>query len=152
MCKRHSRQNKAQFQCIQFAMTTIGKIFAKIKFHIFLFLSKKKKGRRRDGNFAMATICEILQKLISTFFWTSTNMKESAVSWWQFRDGHKLRNFAKINFDFFLNAKQHKKAQCYDGNFAIATICEILQKTNFDCRKSNFSFKILYFNSKVKAN
>jgi len=153
--KRHARQNKAQFQYIQFAMTEIREIFAKIKSYIFLSFkqdknrsllwwqfrdgqqARRKKAQCRGGNFAMVTICEILRKLISTFFWTprrkkakchdgnfamvtireilqklisiffwtSSKTKESEGSWWQFRNGQHSRNFAKINFDFFLNAK-----------------------------------------------
>ena len=75
--------------------------------------------------FVMATIREILQKLFPTFFKRqarrkkhyvtmakSTVMckaKESAVSWWQIRDGHHLQNFAKMSFDFFLSLKQSKR-------------------------------------------
>jgi len=68
-----------------------------------------KKAKCNDGNFAIITIREILQKLISTFFWTSSKTKECEVSWWRFRDGHYSRNFAKIIFDFILNAKQDER-------------------------------------------
>ena len=84
-----------------------------------------KKAQCHDGNFAMATICEILQKWVSTFFKALSKAKETAVSWWpirdlqtwistffkalskakegavswrQLRNGHHLRNFAKTNF------------------------------------------------------
>ena len=120
-----------------------------------------------------AKICKI--KILVFFFYLK--LAESAVSWWQFHDGHHSRNFAKINFDFFLYVKhderkrcvvmaisrwpslakfrknlfrlfsvrqaRRKKAQCRNGNFAMATICEISQKfistffekTNFDRNK-----------------
>ena len=87
--------------------------FAKFlqKWNFTFFFSFKQDGKRRchDGNFVIATICEILQKFISIFF---LNVKQDerkrsvvmVISRWP-----HLRNFAKINFDFFLNARKHKR-------------------------------------------
>ena len=69
----------------------------------------RKKAQCHDGKFAMATICEILQKLNSTFFWMPSKTKESAVSWWPIRDGRHSQNFAKMNFDFYLSLKQGER-------------------------------------------
>ena len=103
LCKRHARQNKTQFQYIQFSMTEIREIFAKINSYIFLSFkqdknkslllwqfrdgqqARRKKAQCCGGNFTMVTICEILRKLISTFFWTLRRKKSGvmmAISRW----------------------------------------------------------------------
>ena len=53
--------------------------FCKDKFRLFLSL-KQGKRNGHGGQFAMATICEFLQKLILTFFKALSKAKESAVS------------------------------------------------------------------------
>ena len=167
MCKRHARQNKAQFQYIQFAMTTIresiktkesevswcqfrdghhSRKFAKINFDFFLNVSQdlflnvsQDRTWPKGAPFDSSDSCDIrtqqillvLQCLVDcranktyaacrhdmTFFifcvctcdwlWPSlVKTKESEVLRWQFHDSHHSWNFAKINFDFFLNAKQ----------------------------------------------
>ena len=84
--------------------------FCKNEFRLFSERQvRRKKVKCHDGNFAMATIRKILQKLISTFFWTSSKTKESAVSLWRIRDGHHSRNFSKMKFDFVLSVKNDEK-------------------------------------------
>ena len=84
--------------------------FCKNEFRLFSERQvRRKKVKCHDGNFAMVTIREILQKLTSTFFWTSSKTKESALSFWRIRDGHHSRNFSKMEFDFFLSVKNDEK-------------------------------------------
>jgi len=53
-----------------------------------------------------AKLCKILQKLFPTFLWASSRTKGSSVSWWQARDGHHSRKFAKMNFNFLVSVKE----------------------------------------------
>ena len=98
---RQVRRKKAQCYGGNFAMVTIRENLQKLISTFFKRELWRKEVQFHDGSFAMVTIRETLQNLISTVFSPLSMTKGSGVSWWQYRDGHHSRNFAKINFDCF---------------------------------------------------
>jgi len=105
--------------------------------------ARRKKAQCYDGIFAMVTICENLQKLISTFFSASSKTKKSVVSWWRIRDGHHSRNFAKMNFDFLVRLNQDEKKRSVMMAFSLwspfAKFCKN-ELQLFSQRQANHAF------------
>ena len=72
-----------------------------------------------------------LKKILTAQFGLSMT-KGSGVSWWQFRDGHHSRNFAKINFDFFWTSTKMKECAVSSWQFRDGHKLRNFAKVNFD--------------------